>query len=114
MRYREQDATGDYQFLGTSPFLVNSPQTVAQAIKTRLNLRAGDWFLDDRVGFDLALVLGNNTAPTRDDEVKRVISETEGVLALTSYGSQVTPDRRFLVTATVDTIYGPITISEAF
>jgi len=113
MRYREQTAEGDYQFLGTSPFLANSPQTVAQAIRTRLRLRAGDWFLDNRLVFDLAKVLGTNTQATRDDEVKRVITGTPGVRTLLSYGSEVSADRRFTVTATIDTIYGQVTITEA-
>lgn len=113
MKYREQSVTGDYQFLGTTPFLTNTPQTVAQAIRTRLKLHAGDWFLDDRVGFDLAKVLGNNTQMTRDDEVKRVIQGTQGVTELLEYASEVDPARRFSVIATVDTLYGPITIEEA-
>lgn len=113
MRYRELSSDGDYQFLGASPFLVNSPQTVAQAIRTRLRLHAGEWFLDDRVGFDLEKVLGTNTQNTRDEEVKRVISSTQGVLELLAYASEVVPSRRFEVTATVDTIYGQVTITEA-
>lgn len=113
MKYREQSADGDYQFLGTTPFLTDSPESVAQAIRTRLKLNAGDWFLDDRVGFALGKVLGNNTQTTRDEEVKRVITQTRGVRDLLAYGSEVTPDRRFIVTATVDTIYGTTTITEA-
>ena len=112
MRYRKQSADGDYQFVGTSVFLVDSPETVAQAIKTRLNLVTGDWFLDDRVGFDLNKVTGTGTQGTRDAEVKRVILETRGVRSLVSYFSQVDAARRFTVEATVDTEYGPVTINE--
>lgn len=114
MKYRTQAPDGDYVFLGTSPFLTNSPAAVAQAIRTRLNLTAGEWFLDDRVGFDLNKVLGNNTELTRDDEIKRVISGTKGVTQLLAYSSQVDERRRFTVNATVDTLYGRVSITETF
>lgn len=114
MRYRAQAADGDFVFLGTSPFLVNSTEAVVQAIRTRLSLYAGEWFLDDRVGFDLNKVLGNNTELTRDDEIKRVISGTKGVTQLTAYSSQVDERRRFTVNATVDTLYGRASITETF
>lgn len=113
MRYREQSADGDYVFIGTSPFLIDSPAAVAQAIKTRLRLVAGEWFLDDRIGFDLSKVLGNNTQNTRDLEARRVIVNTPGVLSLVSYSSQVNERRRFTIQGVVDTIYGRVTISEA-
>ena len=112
MKYRELAEDGDYQFSGTTPFLTNTPAAVAQAILTRLRLHAGEWFLDDRVGFDLQKVLGERTQTTRDDEVKRVIAGTQGVTAIVGYGSQVSPDRRFSVQATVDTLYGRTTITE--
>lgn len=114
MRYRAHSPDGDYVFVGQSPFLIDTPAAVAQAIKTRLRLAAGEWFLDDREGFDLSQVLGNNTQATRDLEVKRVILGTDGVTALVSYFSQVDSQRRFTVEARVDTAYGPVTIQEAF
>lgn len=103
---------GDYQFLGRSPFLVDSPEAVAQAIRTRLRLTAGEWFLDDREGLALGSILGNQTQTTRDFEIKRRILATQGVESLTSYSSTVTEDRRFLVEATVQTIYGSTNINE--
>lgn len=114
MRYRQQAPDGDYIFGSNPPFLIDSPASVAQAVKTRMSLFAGDWFLDDRVGLDLNKILGTNTQTTRDLEVKRRISSTPGVRNLISYSSQVSPDRRFTVNATVDTIYGPVTIQETF
>ena len=46
MRNRAMDANGDYQFGRSGLFLVDSPAGVAQAIKTKLLLAAGEWFLD--------------------------------------------------------------------
>jgi hypothetical protein len=110
MRYRKEGATGDYLF-GNAPFLADSPDCVAQAILTRLRLYAGEWFLDKREGLDLDLILGYGTQATRDREVQQRIVETTGVLRIVSYSSNV-DTRAFSVTCTVDTIYGPTTISE--
>ena len=111
MRYRALGPTGDYQFGTGSPFLVNNTLAVAQAIKTRLQLMAGEWFLDQREGLDLGKILGYRTQGTRDFEVKHRILGTKGVLDLLSYSSQV-EGRRFTVTATVKTLYGQISITE--
>ena len=114
MRYRAMSPTGDYLFGPGSYFLSNSPEAVAQAIRTRVALYVGEWFLDTRVGLDKALILGNNTASTRDPEIKQRILGTVGVKSLLSYASRVDERRNFTVSATVDTIYGQITIQQEF
>lgn len=51
MRYRREDPEGDYTFgQGDGTFLVNSPECVAQAVKTRFELWKGQWFLDTTEG----------------------------------------------------------------
>ena len=51
MRYRREDDDGDYTFgQGDDTWLVNSPEAVAQAIKTRFLLWYGQWFLDTTEG----------------------------------------------------------------
>lgn len=113
MRYREQDSNGDYPFGSNTRFLVDTPAAVAQAIKTRLKLYRGEWFLDTRVGLDLNLILGYGTQTTRDQEIQQRILGTTGVLSLEQYSSSV-DNRAFTVTATVNTIYGQIAINESF
>lgn len=112
MRYRALDANGDYQFGAGVPFLVNSPATVAQAIRTRLSLIKGSWFLDNRVGLDTDAILGYGTQSTRDQEIQQTILKTSGVLQLLSYTSTV-DNRDFVVNATVETIYGTATFTGA-
>lgn len=47
MRYRREDTEGDYTFgSGDDTWLINSPEAVAQAVKTRFALWYGQWFLD--------------------------------------------------------------------
>lgn len=107
MRYRAQDANGDYVFQGASPFLINSPATVAQAILTRVKLYKGEWFLDQTIGLDKDQILGYGTQTTRDTEIQRIILQTTGVTALTAYSSTYDPiARAFTVNATVETAYG--------
>jgi hypothetical protein len=112
MRYRREDANEDYIFGPGSSFMVDTPEAVAQAVKTRLRLYVGEWFLDTREGLNLDLVLGYGTQMTRDREVQRVITGTTGVRRILSYSSDAT-NRAFKVTATVETIYGITTINEA-
>lgn len=112
MRYRQMSAAGDYLFGYGTHFLVDSPACVAQAAITRLKLLKKEWFLDDREGLDLDQILGYGTQATRDQQVQQRILGTPGVKAISRYSSQVI-GREFTVTATIDTIYGEITISEA-
>lgn len=104
--------TGDYTFCsGTTRFLVDTPETVAQAVGTRLRLFTEEWFLDSREGLDRKDILGYGTQGTRDHAVRQRILETQGVLRIVAYSSQVT-DRNFKVAARIDTIYGPADIQE--
>lgn len=114
MRYRQMDAAGDYVFGQSSIFLVDSPETVAQAIRTRLRLFVDEWFLDKREGLDRGNILGYGTQDTRDYEVQQRILGTQGVLRIASYSSATGAGRSFSVAATVDTIYGTINITEVF
>jgi hypothetical protein len=113
MRYRKLTPEGDYAFGGTTHFMSNTPETVAQAIKTRLHLFAGEWFLDAREGLALDSIVGRNTQGTRDDEIKQRILNTKGVKSLDSYYSTVDASRGFTVTATVETDYGVVAFSVA-
>lgn len=109
MRYRRLDENGDMVFgSGLADFLVDSPEAVAQSIKTRLGLHTGQWFLNRSEGTDWETrVLGKYTGDTRDLTIRSRILETPGVLRLESYGSSLFPNtREFDVSVVVDTIYG--------
>lgn len=107
MKYRALTPEGDYQLGATGQFLLNSPQAVAQAIKTRLMLMTGEWFLDSEEGTAYQTkILGYGTQGTRDIEVKQRILDTPGVLELLEYASEVQADRSFRVVARISTIYG--------
>ena len=114
MRVRALDANGDMSFgHGQADFLINSPEAVAQVVRTRLLLLQGEWFLDvtDGLAFSTAIA-GYNTRPTYDLAIRERILETQGVLAIESYSSARDPQRRLTVSATISTIYGQTTIQE--
>lgn len=111
MRYRKLTADGDYSFgQGLSNFYIDVPEAPAQAVKTRLLLETGEWFLDVTEGTPWQLVRGKNTASTRDLTIKNRTLKTPGVIELMSYASQLDQDRHFSVQEKINTIYGQTTV----
>lgn len=115
MKYRKLDANGDASFgNGNLDFHKDTPETVAQAVLTRLRLWSGEWFLDTTEGTPYqAGVLGKNSQATADGVMRERILETQGVLGITQFSSTLNRDlRQYSVSATIDTIYGPAQINE--
>lgn len=115
MRYRRLDENGDMVFgSGGADFLSNSPETVAQAVRTRLGLQLGDWFLDLEEGIDWRnRVLGKFTVDTRDLAIRERILNSEGVTELAEYSSQLdSGTRAFSVGCVINTIYGAAVVKE--
>lgn len=115
MRYRALTSAGDYSFgQGNANFLINSPAAVAQAVKTRLLLMTGEWFLDNTDGTPYSTeILGTGTGPLYDQAIRERILETQGVTGIVLYSSQVL-NRKLSVAATITTIYGVVFIQQVF
>lgn len=108
MRYRALSADFDYTFgQSQANFLINSPEAVAQAIRTRLLLLRGQWFLDVTEGLPLRTkIIGRNTYATYDAVIRQRIRLTQGVVSIDKYSSELDNTARGLtVHATVTTIY---------
>ena len=115
MRYRKLDAAGDYQLGGAAAFLINSPDAVAQAIKTRLSLNLGEWFTDTSDGTPWQTeILGHRfSGRTPDAAIKARILGTQGVTQITAYSTSFDGNtRKLTITATVDTDYGAATLTQ--
>lgn len=113
MRYRQLDVNDDYTLGGgLSAFYVNTPDAVAQAVKTRLALWQAEWFLDTSDGTNWPTsVLGRNTQATRDAVIRNRILQTPGVNVILSYSSSLDrATRTFNVSVTLDTIYGTVAV----
>ncbi len=109
MIYRKLTSSGDYVFgKGAGNFLSNSPETVAQAIKTALLLMQGEYFPDVTAGVPYdAKILGARTKGTYDAALQSAILGVQGVTGIASWQSDVDPATRMAtVTCTVDTAYG--------
>ena len=114
MRYRREDDSGDYTFgQGDSTWLINSPEAVAQAVKTRFELWRGQWFLDTTEGTPwIQSVLGKQRPDVYNLAIRQRILETEGVNSITEFNTSVDGNtRRVTFTATIDTLYGTTTIT---
>jgi hypothetical protein len=114
MRYRKLTADGDYSFgQQQADFYRNVPETVGQAVLTRLELFTGQWFLDAEEGTPWRTdVLGKYTRDSYDAVIQARILDTEGVTRIDDYSSTLDPDtRRLSVTATITTAYGQTTVA---
>lgn len=114
MRLRQQDDNGDY-VIG-KPFLQDSPELVAQLIRTRLRLWRGEWFADTSEGTPYFFeVLAERKGKNPDAVIRLRILGTPGVDELLAYsGSFDGTTRKYTVTATVQTQFSktPLTIVE--
>lgn len=117
MRYRRENDAGDYTFgNGDNTWLINSPETVAQAVKTRLELWYGEWFLDTTDGTPwIQSVLGKHPPDAYSLAIRTRILETRGVNAILQFDIiNNSTSRRVQFRAEIDTLYGSTTvISEA-
>ena len=93
-------------------FLRNTPETVAQAVVTRLGLWLDEWFLDSTEGTPyVQAALGKYMQQTIEPVIRQRILETENVTAITAFDLQFDPDeRKVTIQATIDTTFGPTTV----
>lgn len=113
MKTRKLDPSGDMVLgHGSSDFYQNSPDGVAQCVKTRLALWRGQWFIDIDEGTPwIQQILGHRSAV--EAVLRERINQTPGVKAITSMETIFDPEeRRMTVTVEIDTHFGQTTISE--
>lgn len=116
MRYRALSSTYDWTPVGydNSGFLVNSPETVAQAVLTRLRFFKSEWFLnlDDGTPYQQG-ALGTGKRNLIEPMLRQRILETQGVESIVSFSLLVDDEKRSAnVNATINTIYGVAKIVE--
>lgn len=116
MRVRTLSPTGDFTF-GASQlnFLIDSPATVAQIVKTSLLLWLAEWYLDTSVGMPwIQGVLGKHSQDTADLTVQDYILGIQGVTDISQYTSVgVQPQRIYVASCTIDTQFGPTPVQIA-
>lgn len=113
MRYRKLDGLGDMTFGdGQSNIWRDVPQAPAQAVQTRLQLWAGEWYIDASEGTPYqGGVLGMHTQATADPIIRQRILEAQGVTAILDYESIRDNESRVTrIEATIDTAYGEVAV----
>ncbi|QIP56821.1 hypothetical protein [Hafnia alvei] len=114
MRYRREDLNGDYTFgQGDGTYLVNSPECVAQAVKTRLQLWRGEWFLDQTEGTPyVQSVLGKQSPEVYELSIRDRISSTQGVQDIAAFNVYTDGDtRRVKFSVTLNTVFGRVAVN---
>jgi hypothetical protein len=93
-------------------FLRDTPETVAQAVLTRLRLWVGEWFVDQTEGTPYQqAVLGMHTQQLVEPAMRQRILGTEGVIGIESFSYSVNADtRQASINAVVNTTYGTATV----
>lgn len=112
MKYRKEP-DGDYGFgRGDNGFWIDEAEAVALAAYSRLKLWKGEWFLNTSEGTPWSdSVLGEQPQAMQTLMVRDRISGTAGVNRIISLNSRQDPEsRRLVITATLDTVYGEVTI----
>jgi hypothetical protein len=113
MRDLKLDINGDLAIEGGDLVIVSGAECLAQYLRTRLRLFAGEWFLDTRLGvpyFEQILVKSPDLSLI-ETGIKAVVLETPGVLALTAF--EMTHDRAartLTVSFTVSTDDGELSL----
>jgi hypothetical protein len=113
MKVRALDTSGDWQFGRGQQSYRTEKNALAQNISTRLKSWKNDCFfaMDDGVNYYNFLDIGKKHF--LDVDIKRVLLQTEGVLRISSYTSTLDHNSRDVkISATVETIYGTVTVSE--
>ena len=116
MRVRKLDGDDDMVFGGGSnDYHHDTPDGVAQCIKTRLRLWRGEFFAATADGTPwLTHVTGERTKQVYDAVIRSRIQRTPGAVAIPAYESLLDPLTRSLsVTADVTTQYGAAKYVEA-
>ena len=112
MRVRRTTADGDICFgHNANDYLVNTPEAVAQNVRTRLALWQGQWFIDTDEGMPyLQQILGKQSAA--DLVIKSRILETPGVQQIDEFEAVLDPNtRRLTIQVKLTTDYGPASIN---
>ncbi len=110
MRYRKLSPTGDYTFgNGQLDFYRDTPEAPGQAVKTRLLLWLGEWFLDIESGTPyMQGILGKHSLAVADMTIQDRAVRTLGITNIPKYESEIDANTRTMTVAfSVDTIYGP-------
>ena len=107
MIHRNLDKNGDWEFGKGKQSYTKDLKAILLNINTRLKSWIGDSFRSPLEGVDYNNFLDKNTKSFLDSDVKRVILQSEGVIKITKYSSEINRSTRaFTANVELITIYG--------
>jgi hypothetical protein len=102
---RATDDNGDFTFGRGKAGYRTGRDAITQNVKTRLLSWKGDCFYAPAEGVDYNNFLSVGTKTFLDSDVKRVILQSEGVLSIENFESEIN-DRGYTCQVEILTIYG--------
>lgn len=105
MKIRAIDDDGDFTFGKGKANYKTEKDAIVQNVITRLRSWKGDCFYATAEGVDYNNFLSVGTKSFLDSDIKRVILQSEGILSLQDFSSEV-EDREYTCKVTLLTIYG--------
>ena len=104
-------ATNDWSLEGgtTLRLCADKKELIRQKLHIRLSKVRGEWFIDLDDGVPLfESVFGKDTQKAADTIYKSIINNTEGVTKIIKFSSEVSTERKYTLTFSVETDEGPI------
>lgn len=112
MIHRNLNSDNDWNFGKGLQDYTKNLDAVSLNIKTRLQSWKSDCFFALTEGVDYNNLLDVGTKSLLDSDLKRVILQSEGVIRISSYESELdTSERGFSGEAEIVTIYGDTTVT---
>lgn len=108
MRVARLNKDGDWTFGRGRAGYIKRSDAIGQNVVTRLQSFTNDWYLDVDAGIDWLTLLGTRGVTTEqiNDEVRRVVLATDGVLRIDELSTKLDrATRKVTITVTITTIY---------
>lgn len=111
MKYRTLTPEGDYSFGFGNASFVTDTEAVRQAIQTKLGMFKGEFWEDLKDGLPFfEQVAGNFNKSVADMVIRSRILDTPHVSGIQFFRSQISTDRKYSMTATVNTDFGAVSV----
>ena len=102
------DADGYLVFANGKPEIVRTTESIKQNIRSRLRTIKGEYFLDNRIGFDYQNGFAKGNKRYLQYEIKKAILSTPGVVAIKVFQFETDATRKATVYAEIQTVEGDI------
>ncbi len=111
MKYRATTPDGDYSFGFGNASFVTDAEAVRQAIGTKLKMFKGEFWEDLKDGLPFfEQVAGNFDKNVADMTIRSRILDTPHVSGIQYFRSQISTDRKYSMTASVNTDFGAVSV----